>query len=69
MVKKGETRKISSFFRKPYSIKEIIKHFNFKVEFKKTKKTILVDYDRLNELKTGENPFTPEPQAKREKTV
>ena len=67
-VKKGETRKFTSFFRGPYIIVEIINDLNFKVEDKKTRKAIKVHYDRLKKHKTREKPFTPEPQAKRKTT-
>ena len=39
-VKKGETRKFTSFYRGPYKIVEIINDLNLKVEDKKTKKAI-----------------------------
>ena len=64
-VKRGETRKFTSFYRGPYIIVEIINDLNFKVEDKKTRKTIKV---RLKKYKTREKPFTPEPQAKRKTT-
>ena len=41
---------------------------SFKVEDKKTRKAIIVNYDRLKKNKTREKPFTPEPQAKRKTT-
>ena len=65
MVKKGETRKLTSFYRGPYIIVELINDLNFKVEDKKTRKAIKVHYDRLKKYKTREKSFTPEPQAKR----
>ena len=51
-VKKGETRKFTSFYREPYTIIEIIKDFSFKVEDKQTTKAIKVHYDRLQKYKT-----------------
>ena len=69
MLKKGETRKFTSFFRGTYIIVEIINDLNFKVEDKKTRKTIKVHYDRLKKYKTREKPFTTEPQAKRKSTT
>ena len=39
------------------------------VEDKKTKKSIKVHYDRPKKHKAREEPFTPEPQAKRKTTV
>ena len=68
-VKKGETRKINSFYRGPYIIVEIINNLIFKVEDKKTKKAIKVHYDRLQKYKTTEKISTPEPQAKPTKTT
>ena len=68
-VKKGETRKFTSFYRGPYIIVEIINDLNFKVEDKKTRKAIKVHYDRLKKFKTREKPFTPKPQAKRKTTI
>ena len=68
-VKKGETRKLTSFYRGLYIIVEIINDLNFKVEDKKTREAIKVHYDRLKKYKTREKPFTPEPQAKRKTTV
>ena len=68
-VKKGETRKFTSFYRGPYINVEIINDLNFKVEDKKTRKAIKVHYDRLKKYKTREKPFTPEPQAKRKTTI
>ena len=44
-VKKGETRKFTSFYRGPYIIVEIINDLNFKVEDEKTRKAIKVFYD------------------------
>ena len=67
-VKKGETRTFTSFYRGPYIIVEIINDLIFKVEDKKTRKTIKNYYDRLKKYQKRENPFTPEPQAKR-KTI
>ena len=67
-VKKGETRKFTSFYRGLFIIVEIINDLNFKVEDKKTRKAIKVHYDRLKKYKTREKPFTPEPQAKRKTT-
>ena len=63
-VKKGETRKFTSFCGGPFIIVEIINDLNFMVENKKTRKAIKVHYDRLKKNKTREMPFTPEPQAK-----
>ena len=68
-VKRGETRKITSFYRGPYTIVEIINNLNFRVEDKKTKKAIKVHYERLKKYKTREKPFTLEPQAKQKTTV
>ena len=68
-VKKGETRKFTSFYRGPYIIVEIINDLNFKVEDKKTRKSIKFHYDRLKKYKTREKPFTPEPQRKRKTTI
>ena len=42
-IKKGETRKISFFYRGPYIIVEIINDLNFKVEDKKTRKVFKVN--------------------------
>ena len=67
-VKKGETRKFTTFYRGPYIIVKIINDLNFKVEDKNTRKAIKVHYDRLKKYKTREKPFTPEPQAKRKIT-
>ena len=58
-VKKGKTRKFTSFYRGPYIIVEFIIDLNFKVENKKARKAIKVHYDRLKEYKTREKPFTP----------
>ena len=68
-VKKGETRKLTSFYRGPYIIVEIINDLNLKVEDKKTRKAIKVHYDRVKKYKTREKPLTPEPQAKRKTTI
>ena len=68
-VKKGETRNITSSRRGPYIIVEIINDLSFKVEHKKTRKTITVHYDPLKKYKTQEKPSTPEPQAKRKTTI
>ena len=68
-VKKGETRKFTSFYRGTYIIVEIINDLNFKVEDKKTRKAIKVHFDRLTKYKTREKPFTPEPQAKLKTTI
>ena len=68
-VKKGETRKYTSFYRGPYLIVEIINNLNFKEEDKKTRKAIKVHYDRLKKYKTREKPFTSEPQAKQKTTI
>ena len=68
-VKKGETRKFTSFYRGPYLTVENINDLNCKVEDKKTRKAIKVHYDRLKKYKTPEKPFTPEPQAKRKTTI
>ena len=67
-VKKRGRSKFT-FYRGPYIIVEIINNLNCKVEDKKTKKAIKVDYDRQKIFKTLEKPFTPEPQAKRKTTV
>ena len=67
-VKKGETRKFTSFCRGLYIIVEFINYLNFKVEDKKTRKAIKVHYDRQKKHKTRDKPFTPEPQAKRKTT-
>ena len=67
-VKKGETRKFTSFYGGPYIIAEIINDLSFMVEDKKTRKAIKVHYDRLKKYKTREKPFTPELQAKRKTT-
>ena len=64
-LKKRETRKITSFYRGQHTIVKIINYLHFKVEDKKTRKTIKVHYDRLKKYTTREKPFTPEPQAKR----
>ena len=66
-VKKGETRKSTSFYRGPYIIIVIINNLSSKVEDKKTRKTIKVHYDRLKKNETREKPSTPEPHAKRKK--
>ena len=42
---------------------------NFNLEDKNTRKAIKVHYDRLKKFKTREKPFTPEPPAKRKKTI
>ena len=68
-VKKGETRKFSSFYRGPYIIVDFKNDLNFKVEDKKTRKAIKVLYDRLKKYKTGEKPITPELQGKRKTTI
>ena len=68
-VKKGETRKFTSFYRGPYIIVKVISDLNFKVEDKKTRKAIKVHYDRLKNYKTREKLLTPEPEAKRKTTV
>ena len=68
-VKKGESRKFTSFYRGPYIIVEVINDLNFKVEYKKTRKAIKVHYDRLKKYKTRDKPSTPEPQAKRKTTI
>ena len=39
-VKKGETRNFTSFYKGPYIIVDFINDLNFKVEDKKTRKTI-----------------------------
>ena len=39
-VKKGEKRKFTSFYRGPYIIFETINDLSFKVDYKKTRKTI-----------------------------
>ena len=63
-VKKEETRKLTSFYRGPHIIAEIIYDLNFNVEDKKMKKAIKVLYDQLKKLKAREKPLTPEPQTK-----
>ena len=68
-VKRGETRKFTSFYKGPYIIVEIINDLNFKVEDKKTRKAIKVHYNRLKKYKTQEKPFTPETPAKRKTTI
>ena len=68
-VKKGETRKFTSFYRGPYKNIEVINDLNFKVEDKKTRKANKVHYDRLKKYKIREKPFTPEPRAKRKTTI
>ena len=67
-VKKGETRKFSSFYRGPFTIIDFINDLDFKVGNKKTTKAVKVRYDRLKKHKTREKLFTTEPQAKRKTT-
>ena len=50
-VKKGETRKTTSFCRGPYIIVETRNDLNFRLEDKKTRKFIKVHYDRLKNIK------------------
>ena len=68
-VKKGETKKITSLYRGPYTIVEIINDLIFKVEDKKTKNVIQVHYDELKKDKTQEKPFKTDPEAKRKTAV
>ena len=42
---------------------------NFKAEDEKTKNENKVNYDRLENYKTREKQFSPEPQEKRKTTV
>ena len=51
-VKKGETRKVTSFYRGPYKIAESLNGLNFMVEDKETRKVTQVHYDRLKKNKT-----------------
>ena len=68
-VKKGETRKFTSFYRGPWTIVKIINDLNFRVKDKKTKKAIKVHYGQLKKYKMREKPFTLESQAKQRTTV
>ena len=68
-VIKEETRKFTASYRRPYIIFEIKNDLNFKVEDKKTRKAINVQYDRLKKYKTRAKSFTPEPQANRKTTI
>ena len=54
-VKKGETRKFTFFYRGQNIIFEIINDLNFKVEDKKSRKTVMVHNDRLKNIKHGKS--------------
>ena len=68
-VIKEETKKFTASYRRPNIIFEIKNDLNFKLEDKKTRKAINVQYDRLKKYKTREKPFMPEPQANRKTTI
>ena len=57
-VKKGQTKKFTSFYRGPYKILEIINDLNFRVCHEETRKVIKVHYDRMKKYKLRERIFT-----------
>ena len=54
-VKKGEIRKLTSFYRGPYTIVESIKDLKFRLLVKKTRETIKIHSDRLKNIKPEKN--------------
>ena len=57
-VKKGQTKKFTSFYRGPYKILEIINNLKFRVCHEETRKVIKVHYDRMKKYKPRERIFT-----------
>ena len=57
-VKKGQTKKFTSFYRGPYKILEIINGLNFRVCHEETRKDINKHYDRMKKYKLWERIFT-----------
>ena len=58
-VRKGETKKLTSFYKGPYIIVKIINDLNFCVCQDGTKKFFKVLYKRLKKYETRENFFRP----------